>query len=156
LDESQRDRVVRDRAFEYINDHRSRLLGTVIPARIARLWGAYHPMDQLRLDALVDRRSLSVSTLGLVQYYLLIPFAIAGAIAVWRRRGPLLVVAAWIPVVTLTAATAFGNTRYRAVAEISLVLLAAVALDAITDRWLARHSAQPVTPPPEHPPGGSS
>ena len=156
LDESQRDRVVRERAFEYINDHRGRLIGTVIPTRIARLWAAYHPVDQLRLDALVDRRSLAVSTLGLVQYYLLIPFAIAGAIAVWRRRGPLLVVAAWIPVVTLTAATAFGNTRYRAVAEISLVLLAAVAIDAITDWRLTRRFAQSVTSPPGHPPGGSS
>ena len=156
LDESQRDRVVRDRAFDYIRAHQGRLVDTVIPARAGRLWAVYQPVGQLRLDTLVDRRSFAVSVLGLVQYYLLVPFAAAGVVLLWRRRGALLVVTAWIPVVTLTAVTAFGNTRYRTAAEVSLILLAAVAIDATIGRWSSARTAQSTDPPVEQPPGGSS
>ena len=156
LDESQRDRVVRDRAFDYIRAHQGRLVDTVVPARAGRLWAVYQPVGQLRLDTLVDRRSFAVSVLGLVQYYLLVPFAAAGMVLLWRRRRALLVVTAWIPVVTLTAVTAFGNTRYRTAAEVSLILLAAVAIDATIGRWSSARTAQSTDPPVEQPPGGSS
>ena len=156
LDESQRDRVVRDRAFDYIRDHQGRLVDTVVPARMGRLWAVYQPIGQLRLDTLVDRRSFAVSVLGLVQYYLLIPFAAAGVVLLWRRRGTLLVVTAWIPVVTLTGITAFGNTRYRTAAEVSLILLAAVTIDAIISRRLSARATQSPDPPIEQAPGGSS
>jgi len=46
---------------------------------------------------------------------------------------------AWIPIVTLTAAAAFGNTRYRTAAEMSVVILAAVAIDAL----VGHRTAQP-------------
>jgi MYXO-CTERM domain-containing protein len=82
---------------------------------------------------------MAVSTLGLVQYYVLMPLALLGAILLWRRRGPLLAVTAWIPIVTLTAAAAFGNTRYRTAAEMSVVILAAVAIDAL----VGHRTAQP-------------
>ena len=156
MDESQRDRIVRDRAFDYIRAHPGRLIDTVVPARVGRLWAVYQPVGQLRLDALVDRRSFAVSVLGLIQYYLLVPFAAAGVVLLWRRRGALLVVTAWIPVVTLTAVTAFGNTRYRTAAEVSLILLAAVAMDATIGRWSSARTAQSTDPPVEQPPGGSS
>ena len=146
LDESERDAVVLDRAMDYIDDHRSRLLTVVVPARIGRMWGAYDTVDQLRLDALVDRRPLAVSTLGFLQYVALLPLAAAGAVLLWRRRESLLAVAAWIPIATLTAAISFGNTRYRTAAEVSIVVLAAVALDVLAERRRQ----------PEQAPGGSS
>ncbi len=146
LDESERDAVVLDRAMDYIDDHRSRLLTVVVPARIGRMWGAYDTVDQLRLDALVDRRPLAVSTLGFLQYVALLPLATAGAVLLWRRRESLLAVAAWIPIATLTAAISFGNTRYRTAAEVSIVVLAAVALDVLAERRRQ----------PEQAPGGSS
>lgn len=146
LDESERDAVVLDRALDYIGDHRTRLITVVVPARIGRMWGVYDTVDQLRLDALVDRRPLAVSTLGLLQYVAIVPLAAAGAVLLWRRRESLLAVAAWVPIATLTAAISFGNTRYRTAAEVSLVVLAAVALDVLAERQ--RQPAQP--------PGGSS
>lgn len=148
LDESQRDVVVRERAMAYMGDHTGRLLTVVVPARIGRMWGVYDPADQLRLDALVDRRPLAVSTLGYVQYLALLPLATGGALLLWRRREALLPLAGWIPIATLTAAISFGNTRYRTAAEVSLVLLAAVAVDALTERRRAGQASQP--------PGGSS
>ena len=156
LGEYERDLVVRQRAYEYISANRSRLLTVVVPARVGRMWGVYEPIGQLRRDVHVDRRSMSVSLLGLAQFVLLVPLAVAGMEVLRRRRGPLLVLAAWIPIATFTAATTFGNTRYRTAAETSLVILAAVAADAILERC---HPGVPGTGQPveaSQPPGGSS
>ena len=158
LNEVERDEVARDRAAAYVSDNRGRLLSVVVPARIGRMWGVYEPIGQLRRDVLADRRSFAVSALGLVQFTMLVPAAAAGIVLVGRRRGPLLVLAAWIPIATLTAASAFGNTRYRTAAETSIVILAAVAIDAAFGWWTDRRGASHLDPSPiaVHAPGGSS
>ena len=86
LDESQRDQIVRDRAFEYISDNKKRLITVGIPARIGRMWGAYKPIEQLRLDALADRRSFAVSLFGFGQYLLILPFSIFGIFRLWKEK----------------------------------------------------------------------
>lgn len=158
LNEVERDEVARDRAVDYMSDNTGRLLSVVVPARISRMWGVYEPIGQLRRDVLADRRSFAVSALGLVQFAMLVPAAAAGIFVVGRRRGPLLVLAAWIPIVTLTAASAFGNTRYRTAAETSIVILAAVAIDAAFGWWSDRRDASHLDPSPTavHASGGSS
>ena len=166
LGEVERDEVVRERATSYISANWGRLLSVVVPARVGRMWGVYEPIGQLRRDVLADRRSFAVSVLGLAQFALLVPAAVAGMVIVRRRRGPLLVLAAWIPIVTFTAASAFGNTRYRTAAETSIVILAAVTADAFLDWWGHRQpTGQPEIQPAVHPeevtmaaqaPGGSS
>ena len=136
--------------------NRERLLTVVVPARIGRMWGLYEPIGQLRRDVHADRRSFAISMLGLVQFTLLVPLAVAGLEVIRRRRGPLLVLAAWIPIVTFTAATAFGNTRYRTAAEASLVILAAVAVDAALDRWKPNGVLSGQSVVAAQPPRGSS
>ncbi len=138
LDEIQRDRVVRERATAYMSANTGRLLSVVVPARIGRMWGVYEPIGQIRRDVHADRRSFAVSALGLAQFALLAPAAVAGLVLTHRRKGPLLVLSAWIPIVTFTAASAFGNTRYRTAAETSIVILAAVAIDAAIGWWVRR------------------
>ena len=156
LGEYERDLVVRQRASEYISANRSRLLTVVVPARVGRMWSVYEPIGQLRKDVLVDRRSMSVSLLGLAQFVVLVPLAVAGMVIVRRRRGPLLVLAAWIPIATFTAATTFGNTRYRTAAEASLVILAAVAADALLVRLHPNRTGRDQPVEASQPPGGSS
>ena len=149
LDEAQRDVVVRERALDYIENHRRRLVTVVIPARIARMWALYQPVNQLRLDELVEQREFWISMIGLIQFYVLAPLAIVGGIVVWRRHDrlvPLLPLAIWPAIATFTAAISFGNTRYRTAAEVSIVILAALAIDHLWSRVQA--SSQP--------PGGSS
>ena len=120
------------------------------------MWGLYEPIGQLRRDVHADRRSFAVSMLGLVQFALLVPLAVAGLEVIRRRRGPLLVLGAWIPIATFTAATAFGNTRYRTAAEASLVILAAVALDAALSRWKPGGALSGQSVVAAQPPRGSS
>jgi hypothetical protein len=52
----------------------------------------------------------------------------------WRRRETLVVLAAPFVLVTLTAALAYGATRFRMPAEVALVVLAAVGADALARR----------------------
>ena len=136
LDESQRDVVVRERAFDYISEHKKRLITVVAPARIGRMWGAYKPIEQLRLDVLADRRSFAISLIGFGQYLLLVPLSLMAILKLWKkRRETLFIASAWIPIVTFTAALAFGNTRYRTAAEASLVILAALSIDTLMKKF---------------------
>ena len=130
LDESQRDVVVRERATNYISSHKTRLVTVIIPARIARMWGLYEPLEQVRLDIGEDRPAIPAK-LGFVEYVILAPAAIAGALIQWRRRQPVLVIGLWAVLATITAATAFGTTRYRTAAEVSIVVFAAITLEWI-------------------------
>jgi hypothetical protein len=70
------------------------------------------------------------------------PFAVAGAV-VARRRGvrvwPLLV---GVIGVVATAAVTYGNQRFRAVVEPSVVVLAAIALVAAAEALARRHRAE--------------
>ena len=79
-------------------------------------------------------------TAALWSYFVLVPLAIGGGVVLWRRRvriWPLLVQPA---LVTVVAALTFGITRYRAGAEITLVVLAAVAIVAAVE-WALRSRA---------------
>ena len=79
-DESVRDKEYRSRGIEYATEHKGRLFGHVIPKRVARLWGFYSPLEQLRADKLVEGRNFSLSLIGLFQYYSLIPLSILSLI----------------------------------------------------------------------------
>ena len=131
LDESQRDVVWRSRGLDYAGDHLARLLGHAMPRRVARVWALDAPVQQLRADMLVEGRSFRASVLGLTQYAFLVPAAVAGAVLLRRRRRPLLPLLAWPAIVTLVAAASMGTTRYRVSAEVTIVVLAAVAVDAL-------------------------
>lgn len=148
LDESQRDVVVRARATDYISNHVGRLIGVVVPARIGRMWGFYEPLEQVRLDIIEGRPSLPAKV-GFIEYVLLVPAAAIGAVIHWRRRQPVLVIGLWVILATITAATAFGTTRYRTAAEVSIVMFASIAVDAACDaisRRRSRHSSNAESP----------
>ncbi len=109
-------------------------LPTVLSVRLARLLGLYDPLDQIRLEA-DEGRSYRWQLAGWVMYLLLLPLALAGA---WisRRRGQtgLLVVLAVHAV--FVGLLAYGNQRFRIVAEAPLLILAAVAVVTMFSRRL--------------------
>lgn len=129
---------LRDRGLDYIRDHKSRV-PVVLAARAGRMWEVYRPFQKTYLDV-IEGRELWAARTALWQYYFLMPFAIGGAIVLWRRRITLVPLLALPVIGTIAGMLAFGNTRYRIPAEIAIVALAAVAMDAILRRWW------PVTP----------
>jgi 4-amino-4-deoxy-L-arabinose transferase-like glycosyltransferase len=123
--------ILRRRGLEYADEHRGRLLGVVVWARLGRVFDVFHPLETARLEV-PEGRPLGVSKAGILAYWLLVPFAIAGAIALHRRRmQPLWPLLTPLAVAALVAAYSYGNVRFRAVAEPVLVILATLGVDAL-------------------------
>ena len=127
-DESVRDKEYRSRGIEYAAELKGRLFGHVIPKRVARLWGVYSPLEQLRADKLVEGRNFSLSLIGLFQYYSLIPLSIFGLIKLKAKKRPLLPILTIPIITTLVAAASMGTTRYRVSAEISIIILSSFGI----------------------------
>ena len=73
--------------------------------------------------------------MGLALYYVTLPLAVVGAVWLYRRQVTLVPLLAPMLVITVTAALAFGTTRYRIPADVALVVLAGVGLAALVGRW---------------------
>ena len=124
-DESQRDVEPRRQAIDYLEHHKGRL-PFVLYARVGRLWGFYKPGDTTFLDWWLEGRGRAPSWIGLYSYYLMVPFAIGGFVVLRRRRITIIPLLAFMAIATFSAAITFGVTRYRAPAEVSLVLTASI------------------------------
>jgi len=136
-DQSQVARIYRKRAFNYMRDHLRRV-PLVVAARIGRTWSLYRPLDMVNFNKGEGRESW-VTRLGLLVYYPTLVFAIAGSIAMWRRRARRALWVLLVPAIALTigVAATYGQTRFRAAAEPSLAILAAVGVLTLFPR-LAR------------------
>jgi 4-amino-4-deoxy-L-arabinose transferase-like glycosyltransferase len=129
-DESVMDYDLRRRALDYVWAHRSRV-PLVVLAREGRTWGLFRPAQQVRFyqteqDLLRDAWA---SWTSLVSYYVLAVASIFGWVLLRRRRIPTFPLLAPVCSVIVTVAITLGQFRYRAAAEVALVVLSAVALD---------------------------
>jgi hypothetical protein len=150
-DASEADEVWRRRALRYIKGNLDRY-PVVLLARLGRMWevyrpgtpwGSIEPGEKINFD-IIEGRSESAARLALAQFYLLVPLAIAGGVVLWRRRKPIAPLVAFVVLVSVTAMYAFGNTRYRSIAEPSIAVLGAVALGALVTRyWDPRRAPAP-------------
>ena len=131
------------KATEYIGDNLGEL-PKVVAARVGRILGFYRPLQSIDFDVFFERRIRLLAQVGLVAHYLVMTAAIFGAF-IWRRRTTLLPLAAVAGTSILTAAMTFGISRYRIGADVVFVVLAAVALDHLIDRY-GRSVAATATP----------
>ena len=105
----------------------------MLAARFGRVWSLYDPFQT------PEGRSVRVQKLGVVAFFLLLPFARVGdRRAPPPRRGRVWVLLAPALLVSLTALATYGNLRFREPADVALVVLAAVGLDAL---WRRRAAA---------------
>ncbi|MGH9059683.1 MAG: glycosyltransferase family 39 protein, partial [Acidimicrobiales bacterium] len=102
--------------------------------RLGRAFGFYHPLQQVHLDALLESRPRRWALSGLAMYYGLAALSVGGVVVLRRRRLPVFPLLAIGADVAVSVALTFGQTRYRSTFEVSLVLLAAVAVDAVFRR----------------------
>ncbi|MCB1256220.1 MAG: glycosyltransferase family 39 protein [Microthrixaceae bacterium] len=124
-------------ALEFMSNHKRRL-PVVIAARVGRQWHLFRAGQSIGLDGYVEGRSGGPPGSSfwpvreaLWSYYALIPMAIAGLIVLRRRSVKIWPLLSQPILVTLVAAGTFGITRYRAGAEVSIVLAAAVAIECV-------------------------
>jgi hypothetical protein len=125
-DQSQVAAAFRRRGLHYMKAHAARV-PLVVLARVGRTWSLFRPLDMVSLNTGEDREE-AVTRLGLVAYYPTLAFAVAGVVVLWRRRARAALWVLLVPaiIVTLNTIATYGLTRFRAGAEPSLALLAAV------------------------------
>jgi hypothetical protein len=73
----------------------------------------------------------------MISYWLLLVPAAIGAVALRRRRVALYPLLAFVVTVIVAVGTGIGDPRYRAAAEVPLVLLAAAGIDNLIARGRA-------------------
>jgi 4-amino-4-deoxy-L-arabinose transferase-like glycosyltransferase len=157
-DPSEADQFWRKRATNYISDHLDRY-PVVLAARLGRIWEIYRPGtpwgeikvgDKIAFD-IVEGRSESAARIALAQFYLLVPFTVLGFVVLWRRKVTIVPLLALPIMVSITALITFGNTRYRSIAEVTIVVASAVAFDALLRRYWDRRRKKPGDEVPEAP-----
>lgn len=141
-DASEKAEYWRREGLAYAWDNKGRL-PVVVAARIGRVWDVFRPVQNTELQQFEGKEPW-VGKVGLGFYWVLVPFAIAGAVIARRRKVPLLPLAAQVVVVTITAMVVYGVVRFRAPAEITIVVLAAVAVVALADRLRSGGAAHQV------------
>jgi 4-amino-4-deoxy-L-arabinose transferase-like glycosyltransferase len=122
-------------AIEYALDHPARL-PFVAAARLARTWGVYKPFK------VPEGRRAWVMYVGVALYFVLVPLAVYGFILLHRRGPDVWIIAAPVLTVTLATLASYGSIRFRHSAELSIVVLGAVALDRLWRRRAATTAAR--------------
>ncbi len=128
-DESDEGVYWQKQAEQYIKAHKMRALEVAVE-RVGLEWSLYAPLrvaDQNFLEGWPD----PVSDAWLIWYYPLMALAVAGAVILRRRRQPIYPLMAMFIVTTVTAFLIYANDRFRSEAEVAMVVLAAVSLDAV-------------------------
>ena len=107
-------------------------------ARLGRSFELFRPREQARQEAFFEGRNLRVEQAGVACYYALVLLAAYGVVVLRRRDGPWRILLAPVALVVFVTVISYGFTRLRVAAEPALVVLAAVALDAVAARrWAA-------------------
>jgi hypothetical protein len=113
----------------------------VAAARQGRIWGVFRPFQTSTLEQEFGTGPLGVHHAGVVFYWALVPFIVAGALHLRRSRVTLLPMVPFFLVAIAAAAVAFGTYRYRAPAEVPIAILAAAGIDRLWTRAAHRPEA---------------
>jgi 4-amino-4-deoxy-L-arabinose transferase-like glycosyltransferase len=126
-------------SLSFMSTNKSRV-PIAMAARVGRTFGLYRPLQQMHLET--ERATeLWVLRFGFISYWALLSFAIAGATIGRRRRIPIYPLVVFPLLIAVSVLLTIGSVRYRAPAEIPLLILAAVALDAAWTTWRRHRTA---------------
>ncbi len=140
-DESEKEVEWRRVGLTYLKAHKSEFVFKMAPLRVARMWDiGFIGQNVHPFNAELEGRGAWPSTLATMQYIVLMPLALNGLVILRRRKIPILPFLAVAATITITAATTFGITRYRAPVD---ALLPALAAGAVMVR-LRRSKPSPV------------
>ena len=110
-DQSQHSARYRAEGVHYARTHLSRLPFVAL-AREGRVWSAWR-VDQMVWLNVGEGREQWASRIGVVQWWLLVPLAVVGAVVLRRRRVSLLPLLAMFALVAIVALAFYGIPRFR-------------------------------------------
>ena len=142
MNEAVVDGLLRQDTVEWIKQHPRYFIKSVA-IRIGRVTGLYKPTNQMRSDVIPEGRRKPVAFAAWYLYFALLPFVVFGFYKIFREsKQAFLTLIAPLATSLFVVATTFGNTRYRAIAEPTLAITAAVGLfyfgQAVIRRWHAQ------------------
>lgn len=140
FDRTRQDSLMRAGAIDYLRGHAGRL-PVVIAAREGRTWGFFRVGDQIAGQAKAVDVSSDIIWVQAIVFWISVPIAAAGAVLLRRRRVPVYPLLVFPAVAALTVAISFGDIRYRAPAEVPIVLLVAAGIVLLVDRFRPARSA---------------
>ena len=147
-DTSEVSRIWRSEAFSYIGDNLDDL-PRVMAARLGRLWSVFRPLQMSDFNT-GEGREIWASNLAFVGFWVAVPLALIG----WWRLGrdrltrwPFAILAVHV---SLVGALFYGIPRFRAPAEIAVVVCAATAI-----HWLSSLGTCQPRPTSSSPPSSS-
>ncbi len=120
------------KARSYVEAHKTRA-AEVAAARMGLVWSVYAPLRQVQQDFL-EGWPKPVADAWLIWFYPLTLLGIVGAVILRRRHEPIFPLVAMVVVPSVAGVLTYGNQRFRCEAEVAIVVLAAVTLDAL---WTA-------------------
>jgi 4-amino-4-deoxy-L-arabinose transferase-like glycosyltransferase len=153
LDASQKDKAVRAEAMRYVDKHLDRL-PVVVLARWGRILGVFEPFGEVKTNEVFLQQGQVVGYAIVWCFWIFGILAIVGLFLLRRRRVPIWPMLAFLVIVLISVGSTFAQTRYRTPMEVSVLLLAAVTLDAAYDKWRNRRASEPapeVEPPDTEP-----
>jgi 4-amino-4-deoxy-L-arabinose transferase-like glycosyltransferase len=145
-DQSVNDGKYLHNGVTYAEHHLSRV-PLVFFAREGRTFGFWNPFQQTSIDAQWMGSWVGVTRIAMISYWLLLAPALAGLVALRRRHVPLYPLLAFVLTAVVAVAPSIGDPRYRAAAEVPLVLLAATGIDSFISRRrpLSARREEPLT-----------
>jgi len=135
-DRSQLDIEARSTALANMRDNLGHLPSTVV-ARHGRLLGLFRPAQTVGITASWMGSATWPVWAWVASFWLLVPLAACGAVILRRSRRFHWPLVAPIVITLLVVTVAFGEPRYHALADLGLIVLAAVALDHLARRVAA-------------------
>lgn len=149
LDETEAANRQRRAGARYAADHAGRL-PAVLATRALRAAGIWDVRSQLVFESL-EGRAYGWLWAGWMGWVMLVPAAVAGAVVQRRRGGELWPLLVPFGIVAVTVLAGYGNQRFRAMAEPSALVLAAVGVAAAVSAVAGRRARDQAQAP-----GGSS
>ncbi len=147
VDQSEKSVVFRRAGLDHLRENLDRL-PAVFVARQLRAWSLPWRLDQMVFYNTGEGRERWASWIGIVQFWLLVPAAVAGGVVLHRRRVRLLPLVAMPVLVFIVTTLFYGLPRFRLPAEIAFVVLAAAALDRAWSWWRRPTDEVALTEPP--------
>ena len=135
-DEAVNAALMRRQGMSYARRHPARAIAVVVPARLGRAYGVFHPLGQATNET-TEGRVFGTQVAGVVLDWFLVPLFVIGLLALRRAGRSIAPLTGPVLFVTSVVLLSYGVSRFRELGEPALIVGAVAggfALTAIGER----------------------